>query len=236
MREVKRAGKDIEIFCIEEHLNTKNTETVDSECGQDSDCDTKQPNMACGVFSFHWLFITSLIQLSIYLNKVYQDSVAVKEYYEEKDVSACTVSSFCLFLPSVMYLLFMVGAYVKDTEDASNRTIATKVVHGLLLVPWQIKERVELLQFSSEHICQKRHLTSDEMKKKSYLERQTALLAFFHQFYAGLIQITLQLHMIISTLDNKKGYKAHFEKQLTFWMCRKYINKKKEKSALMDTI
>ncbi|KFM81616.1 hypothetical protein X975_14979, partial [Stegodyphus mimosarum] len=129
--------------------------------------------MACGVFSFHWLFTTSLIQLSIYLNKVYQDSAAVKEYYEEKDISACTASSFCLFLPSVMYLLFTVGAYIKDTEDASTRAIATKVVHGLLLVPWQIKERVELLQFSSEHICQKRHLTSDEMKKKSYLERQT---------------------------------------------------------------
>ncbi|GFS65818.1 XK-related protein [Nephila pilipes] len=68
--------------------------------------------------------------------------------------------------------------------------------------------RVEVLQFSAQRVCQKRPLTPDELDEKSVLERQAATLEFFEEFYAGLTQILLQLYIIIISLDGKTEYKA----------------------------
>ncbi|XP_054720022.1 uncharacterized protein LOC129229687 [Uloborus diversus] len=162
----------------------------------------------CGRFSFPWLLTLSIVQLSIYLNKLYQDSSAVGLYFTQKDFNYCVVSTLCLFFPALVYIIYIVAAYVKDQEEAEAKEIGTKVVHGLLLVPWQIKGRVEVLQFSAQRVCQTRPLTPDELEEKSLLERQAAVLEFFENFYAGLTQILLQLYIIITSLDQKSQYKA----------------------------
>ncbi|GFT86613.1 XK-related protein, partial [Nephila pilipes] len=92
-----------------------------------------------GRYSFPFLLASSVVKLSIYLNKLYQDSAAVGKYFTDKDLYYCIVSAFCLFLPAVLYILYIVGAYIKDQEETESKEVGTKVVHGLLLVPWQIK-------------------------------------------------------------------------------------------------
>ncbi|XP_055943460.1 uncharacterized protein LOC129973102 isoform X2 [Argiope bruennichi] len=161
-----------------------------------------------GRYSFPFLLASSVVKLSIYLNKLYQDSAAVGKYFSDRDINYCIVSAFCLFLPAVLYIIYIVGAYIKDQEEAESKEVGTKVVHGLLLVPWQIKGRVEVLQFSAQRVCQKRPLTPDELEEKSLLERQAQALEFFEEFYAGLIQILLQLYIIITSLDGNTEYKA----------------------------
>ncbi|GIY88888.1 XK-related protein [Caerostris darwini] len=161
-----------------------------------------------GRYSFPFLLASSVVKLSIYLNKLYQDSAAVGKYFTDRDINYCIVSAFCLFIPAILYIIYIVGAYVKDQEEAESKEVGTKVVHGLLLVPWQIKGRVEVLQFSAQRVCQKRPLTPDELEEKSHLERQAQALEFFEEFYAGLIQILLQLYIIIISLDGKVEYKA----------------------------
>ncbi|GBM11835.1 hypothetical protein AVEN_26764-1 [Araneus ventricosus] len=161
-----------------------------------------------GRYSFPFLLASSVVKLSIYLNKLYQDSSAVGKYYSDRDINYCIVSAFCLFLPAVFYIIYIVGAYIKDQEEAESKEVGTKFVHGLLLVPWQIKGRVEVLQFSAQRVCQKRPLTPDELEEKSLLERQAQALEFFEEFYAGLIQMLLQLYIIINSLDGHMEYKA----------------------------
>ncbi|GFS45627.1 XK-related protein, partial [Trichonephila inaurata madagascariensis] len=94
----------------------------------------------------------SVVKLSIYLNKLYQDSAAVGTYFTDRDINYCIVSACCLFLPAILYIVYIVGAYIKDQEEAEKKEVGTKVVHGLLLVPWQIKGRVEVLQFSAQRV------------------------------------------------------------------------------------
>lgn len=162
----------------------------------------------CGRFSFPWLLTLSVVQLGIYLNKLYQDSAAVGKYFTEKDFNFCLVSAACLFAPALIYIVYIVAAYIKEQEDPEPKEVGTKVVHGLLLVPWQIKGRVEVLQFSAQRVCQTRPLTAKELEEKSLLERQAAVLEFFAAFYAGLTQLLLQLYIIIVALDQKQPYKA----------------------------
>uniref|UniRef100_A0A2L2YGK8 XK-related protein n=1 Tax=Parasteatoda tepidariorum TaxID=114398 RepID=A0A2L2YGK8_PARTP len=161
-----------------------------------------------GNYSFPYLLTASVIKLGIYLNKLYQDSSAVGKYYTDKELNYCIVSAFCLFLPALIYIMYIVSAYVKEQEEAEAKEVGTKVVYGCLLVPWQIKGRVEVLQFSAQRICNKRPLTENELEEKSFLERQAAVLEFFEEFYAGLIQMILQLYIIILSLDTKVEYKA----------------------------
>lgn len=162
----------------------------------------------CGKFSFPWLLTLSVVQLCIYLNKLYQDSAAVGKYFADRDFNYCIVSAACLFAPALVYIIYVVAAYIKDQEEPETKEVGTRVVHGLLLVPWQIKGRVEVLQFSAQRVCQTRSLTSDELEEKCLLERQAAVLEFFEEFYAGLTQLLLQLYIIIVALDEKQPYKA----------------------------
>ncbi|GFQ84777.1 XK-related protein [Trichonephila clavata] len=92
-----------------------------------------------GRYAFPFLLASSVVKLSIYLNKLYQDSAAVGTYFTDKDINYCIVSACCLFLPAILYIIYIVGAYIKDQEEAEKKEVGTKVVHGLLLVPWQIK-------------------------------------------------------------------------------------------------
>lgn len=93
----------------------------------------------CGRFSFPWLLTLSVVQLAIYLNKLYQDSAAVGKYFAEKNFNYCLVSAACLFVPAIVYIIYIVAAYIKEQEDPEPKEVGTRVVHGLLLVPWQIK-------------------------------------------------------------------------------------------------
>lgn len=162
----------------------------------------------CGRFSFPWLLTVSVVQLIIYLNKLYQDSAAVAVYFDGKDINYCVVSATCLLIPALIYIVYLVALYVKQQQEIERKEVGTRIVHGLLLVPWQIKGRVEVLHFSAQRICQRRKLTPDETEEKSFLERQASVLEFFEEFYAGFIQLLLQLYIIIVSLDKNIDSKA----------------------------
>lgn len=93
----------------------------------------------CGRFSFPWLLTLSVVQLAIYLNKLYQDSAAVGKYFAERNFNYCMVSAACLFVPALIYIIYIVAVYFKEQEEPEPKEVGTRVVHGLLLVPWQIK-------------------------------------------------------------------------------------------------
>ncbi|KAG8197991.1 hypothetical protein JTE90_029385 [Oedothorax gibbosus] len=160
-----------------------------------------------GRFSFPFLLISSVYQLFVYLNKLYQDSHAVEQYYADR-TGYCIVSAACLLLPALMYIIYEVSAYIKDQEEVENKEVGTKVVHGMLLVPWQIKSRLEVMNFSASRVCQRRPLTPDELIEKSSLDRRAAVLEFFEEFYAGLTQLLLQLYIIVRCLDKNMEYQA----------------------------
>lgn len=190
-----------------DHKGTNGNKTESSE--QTDTCyDDGGLLSMCGKCSFPWLLTISMVQLGIYLNKLYQDSAAVAIYYNQRDLNFCIVSAFCLFIPAAIYIIYGVAVYVKQEEEAEPKEVGNKVVHGLLLVPWQIKGRVELLHFSAQRVCLRRKLTHSEMEEKSILQRQAAVLEFFEEFYAGFIQLLLQLYIIITSLDKNIDSKA----------------------------
>lgn len=196
--------------CPTNGVESRKDGTTDQEASKDLAAAPRNGGalQMCGRFSFPWLLTVSVVQLAIFLNKLYQDSAAVGKYFADSDFNFCVVSAGCLFVPALIYIIYIVSAYIKEQEDPEPKEVGTKVVHGLLLVPWQIKSRVEVLQFSAQRVCQTRKPTAKELEEKSLLDRQAAVLEFFAAFYAGLTQLLLQLYIIIVALDQKQPYKA----------------------------
>ena len=58
---------------------------------------------------FQYLVIASVYRMIVYINKLYQDVDAVKEYYNERDFYFSIISIACLVLPPLIYAVFLVG-------------------------------------------------------------------------------------------------------------------------------
>lgn len=63
-----------------------------------------------GRVMFQRLVIFTVYRIFSYINKLYQDVHAVQEYYNERDMYFCIISAACLFLPPLIYAVFLVGA------------------------------------------------------------------------------------------------------------------------------
>lgn len=135
---------------------------------------------------FQYLVIASIYRMVVYLNKLYQDIDAVKEYYNERDFYFSIISIACLLLPPLIYAVFLVGSNLVRDDVLNKSEIGTKAVNGLLLFFWQIKRHLDMLHFSAQRICHFRPLKEEEDETMKELKRNADVLEFFENFYAGM--------------------------------------------------
>lgn len=153
---------------------------------------------------FQRIFIFSIIRLCVYINKVYQDAGSVKKYYEERAFYFGIISVLSLVSPSIIYAIYLSFETIikANSNERFAKTVTTKFVNGLLLVPWQIKRHLDGLYFASERLCSFRPGKPDEMENVACLSRSAEVLEFFEDFYAGFLQILLQLYLLSLEVNN----------------------------------
>lgn len=90
-----------------------------------------------------------------------------------------------------------------SSPDTSPSTgdIMTRVINGLLLIPWQIKRHLDLLYFTSQRVCDWRSADEMETGQMIEMEREAEILEFFEDFFAGFIQILLQIYILIGSFS-----------------------------------
>ncbi|KAH9383148.1 hypothetical protein HPB48_023883 [Haemaphysalis longicornis] len=162
---------------------------------------------ACRGCSFPYLLVQALVHLCIYIHKLSQDAYSVSTYYAEQQLYYCAISVLCLFVPSLVYAAYLVADSILDRSTPAS-DICTKLVNGLLLVPWQIKGHVEVLHFAAQRVCSCTSPTKKEMSRLRSLKRETFVLEFFEDFYAGFIQILLQLYLVVLFINSNETSKA----------------------------
>jgi len=88
---------------------------------------------------FQRLLILSVVRLIIYLNKLYQDCIAVKTYYTDSDFYFFIISIISLIVPAIVYTLYLIGDSLVKENQIDESDVCIKSVNGLLLIPLQIK-------------------------------------------------------------------------------------------------
>lgn len=96
--------------------------------------------------TFQSLLILSVVRLTIYLNKLYQDVDSVTEYLSTKHVYYFLISVASLAAPPIIYAVYLIGANLSKDEEIDKTEVSTKTVNGFLLIPWQIKRYLKLSQ------------------------------------------------------------------------------------------
>ncbi|XP_064471184.1 uncharacterized protein LOC135385659 [Ornithodoros turicata] len=177
------------------------TDVVDPE---NLEVETKPVCRGC---SFPYLLIQALIHLGIYIHKLSEDGYTVSTYYQEKHVYYCIVSALCLFIPSLVYTVYLIADSILDKSTPLS-DICTKVINGMLLVPWQIKGHVEVLHYAAQRVCRCGPPSKVEHSRIRTLERETFVLEFFEDFYAGFVQILLQVYLIVLFLNSSQPSNA----------------------------
>ncbi|RWS27165.1 hypothetical protein B4U80_07086 [Leptotrombidium deliense] len=176
---------------------------------------------------FQIMLVSSLVRLTIYLNKLYQDVNAVSTYYNDQDFYFAVISIAALIFPPLIYIGYLTGESLVKKLDIDAIDLSTRTVNGLLLIPWQIKRNciqhpfkqhqltcflrhaicsdrhLDVLYFSAQRVCFWRKPNVDEKNDMQQMERSAETLEFFEDFYAGFIQIVLQLYIIIGSLQWK---------------------------------
>ncbi|XP_003744920.1 uncharacterized protein LOC100904189 [Galendromus occidentalis] len=165
-------------------------------CGSDCRC----------VFSF--LLIEAAVHLGIYLNKMFEDSTTTKEYYRERQTLGLIISVVCLIAPTLIYTVYETLRSV--LSEHSLRDILTKMVKGLLLIPWQIKAHIDLLHFAAAQACSWRPLETKEKQYLSKIRQDAFVLEFFVDFYAGFFQLLLQLHFLVAMVATENTHGRAF--------------------------
>ncbi|OQR68841.1 hypothetical protein BIW11_01947 [Tropilaelaps mercedesae] len=157
----------------------------------------------CGCM-FPWLLIEGIVHLSIYIYKLVDDSRSVREYWDKRQRYGLLISVLCLILPTFIYAMYEMLRTVLS-EQSSPRNVLTKLVKGILLIPWQIKGHCEMLAFSADKVCQWRRLDTQEQEEISKIKQDTFVLEFFEDFYSGFVQLLLQLHFISAMAANNNS-------------------------------
>ncbi|XP_027194563.2 uncharacterized protein LOC113789247 [Dermatophagoides pteronyssinus] len=155
---------------------------------------------------FQRIFLQSLCRLIIYLNKIYQDFGAVNTYHSEHAPYFEIISLLCLILPSMVFAIYQSFAEFIKNENFTAKAIITKFVNGLLLMPWQIKRHLDGLYFSSQNLCSFRPAKSDEKENLLFVNRNAETLEFFEDFYAGFIQVVMQIYILSVETNNKYSF------------------------------
>lgn len=180
---------------------------LEREGSERSNKEDMKPPRCLRRFSFPYWFVASLYEFGVYINKLFQDSYAVHNYHETGDYAYMVISIGALVSPAILYVIYLLGSRFAKLASPKCGDWFTCMINGLLLIPWQIKGRAEVLQFTSQRICAGREPTSEEGEAVKTLNRQASVLEFFEQFYAGFLQLALQLYILGLTLisaDNRE--------------------------------
>ena len=151
---------------------------------------------------FQRLFLFSLARLLIYLNKISQDLGATKTYYEESAINFSLISLLALIAPPLIYAIYLMFEEIIKNPNYRIKRVFTLFINGLLLMPWQIKRHLDGLYFSSQKLCSYRAIHPDEQETVASLNRNAEILEFFEDFYAGFLQIILQLYIFLLAFND----------------------------------
>lgn len=231
--ELRATGGTVQDTCCPEdggvsaghrQLQEREEEEAEAEEGEEA---ASAP--ACRGCSFPYLLVQALVHLCIYIHKLSQDAYSVSTYYAEQQLYYCAISVLCLFVPSLVYAAYLVADSILDRSTPAS-DICTKLVNGLLLVPWQIKGHVEVLHFAAQRVCSCTSPTKKEMSRLRSLKRETFVLEFFEDFYAGFIQILLQLYLVVLFINSNETSKALIGQlvgsALSLWSLIKAVQRK----------
>lgn len=150
---------------------------------------------------FQRMLFLSLVRISIYLFKLYEDGSAVNEYYNSVDLYFCIISVASLLVPPLFYAIYLIGSNLAKDDVLDSAEISTKALNGVLLILWQIKRHLDVLHFTAQRVCQWRSAKSAERNDLNTMARSAEILEFFEDFYAGFLQIILQLYIYLGTID-----------------------------------
>uniref|UniRef100_T1K3B2 XK-related protein n=1 Tax=Tetranychus urticae TaxID=32264 RepID=T1K3B2_TETUR len=153
------------------------------------------------ITSFQRMLIFSLMKLGIYLNKLYQDFGATYEYKDHREYNFFAISIVSLVAPSILYALFLIGANLSKDDVVDKKEVSTRTVNGILLIPWQIKRHLDVLHFTAQRVCNWRSPYEEESQNLEQLKMSADVLEFFEDFYAGFLQILLQIYIFLGTVD-----------------------------------
>lgn len=143
----------------------------------------------------------------------------MKTYSTKQTISFAIVSVLSLALPSLIYAIYLLYHRILNYTppsvlgvEAAPETAPVSVLNqffqGLLLIPWQIKRHLDNLYFTCQRLCPLQTVKEGDEKILFSLERNAELLEFFENFYAGFLQILLQLYILslqFSLNDAKDG-------------------------------
>lgn len=96
---------------------------------------------------------------------------------------------------------FLLGANLVKDDVVSKSQISAKTVNGFLLFCWQMKRHLDVLHYTTQRICTFRIPDFSENYTLNNLQRNAEVLEFFENFYAGVIQVLLQIYIFMGTQD-----------------------------------
>lgn len=158
---------------------------------------TSSSSLCFGRLSFQIILIFAVSRLFIYIFKLFEDGISVKEYYNSNDTNFALISAACLAIPPLFYAIYLIGEHLTRTNTPDSNEIGTKLINGLLLFPWQIKRHLDVLHFAAQRVCQWRSPNNFEKSNFQSLKRTAETLEFFEDLYAGFLQILLQTYLLI---------------------------------------
>ncbi|XP_074602121.1 uncharacterized protein LOC141855843 [Brevipalpus obovatus] len=170
---------------------------------------TKSATSFLGNTLYQRLLVFSLARLFIYINKLYQDFGATHEYKDHNDYNFFTISVISLVAPPILYALFLVGANLAKEDIIDKKEVGTRTVNGILLIPWQIKRHLDVLYFAAQRVCFCRPPNEAENQEIKNLQMSAEVLEFFEDFYAGFLQILMQIYIILGTVEWFESHKLN---------------------------
>ena len=154
---------------------------------------------------FPILLLESLIHLFGYVSKMFEDPATAKEYLDQGHHYGFIISVICFIAPTAVFTLYETSRSFLAGNRA--RETMTRMLNGLLLIPWQIKAHVDHLSFAAKRACVFRRLYTEELQHLSRIKQEVFVLEFFVDFYSGFFQLLLQLHFLVISVagDNSHG-------------------------------
>lgn len=170
--------------------------------GEDASHNSSSPSVGFfGRIIFQKMLILSLGRLIIYIYKLYEDANSVNEYYSSWEVNFLIISACSLAVPPLFYAIYLVGSNLAKDDILDKTEISTKTVNGILLIPWQIKRHLDGLHFAAQRVCEWRRAEPHEEADMNAMQRNAEILEFFEDFYAGFLQIILQIYIYLGTTN-----------------------------------
>ena len=87
----------------------------------------------------------------------------------------------------------------------------------------QCSPDLDVLHYTAQRVCQRRSPDPKEQDDMKSMERNAEILEFFEDFYAGFLQILLQLYIWFGTLDWVESHKLEAAPSKMFTWLRSFL-------------